>query len=522
MSEHNEGRGKEVDRRLAAIMANAAAVQAVAAAVEGTIGPKGLDTMLVDRFGGVTITNDGVTILEEMEASHPAARMLINTARAQEKQVGDGTTTATILAGSLVSEGVNQITRGVPVARVLEGIRTGLREAQRLLKEKGRPVSGCGDPLLHQVALISGRGQEDIASLVVEAAALVGEEKLRDPAFKLRDTVVALEGAESRVFEGVVVRRGRMNRSMPGELQDALILVVDDALSPEELEEGLLSTEAGFNRYLALQNEFRNNILKIIKLGVKLVLTDRGVSDLAEELLTDAGVMVLKRVSLKEWQLVAEHTGAWPVKRTGLKKSPADLARCLGRARHVIEDEKLEQVIIEGGAGKPHATILVGAATAEVLGERERITRDAASAVQAALLGGVVPGGGSVELAVARELNRVRSGQKGMAAYGVDCVIRALERPFFQIVTNAGFNALEKLGDVTSAQLESGRDSIGIDCDNGLACDLWEQGVIDPLLVKVNALQAAGELAQAVLRIDTVIRKREAERVADTVRRDEF
>ncbi len=522
MSNRQAPEGKEVDQRLAALITNANAVQAVAAAVEGTLGPKGLDTMLVDRFGTVTITNDGVTILEEMEATHPAAKMLINTARAQENEVGDGTTTTTILAGSLVSEGLNRVMKGVPVARLLDGLQVGVERALQFLRERGRPVRGCDDPLLCRVALVAGRGRRDIADLIVQAARLVGEEKLRDPAFKLRDSIVAVEGAANQVFEGVLVGRGRLHKMMPAELHDAKVLIIDDALSPEELGEGSLATEAGFNKYLALQEEFYKNLVKIIDLGVKLVLVDRGVDSHAEEVLADAGVMVLKRVSVKDWRRVAEHTGAWPIKRTGLRKSPEELLKCLGKARHVWEDEKLEHVRVEGGGGKPYAAVLVGAATAEVLQERERIARDAASAVQAALQGGVVPGGGSVELAVARDLEAVKSEQRGMAAYGVECVMAALERPFMQIVTNAGFNALEKLGEVITAQRESGRDSMGVDCDTGFVCDLWEKGIIDPVPVKVNALQAAGELAQAILRIDTIIRRKEGEKGPDSARRDEF
>lgn len=516
--------GKEVDQRLSALMNNAAAVQAVAAAVEGTLGPKGLDTMLIDRFGSVTITNDGVTILEEMEATHPAAKMMINAARSQENEVGDGTTTATIWAGAMVGEGLNLVLKGVPVARVLEGLQTGIKKASLFFERRAVPVKNCDDPLLFHVAMVAGRGHADIAELIVQAARMVGEDKLRDAAFKLRDTIFAVEGVKNQVFEGVLINRPRMNRQMPVAIEDTRILIIDDSLAPEELDEGALATDAGFNRYLALQEEFRSNLLKIIDLGVRLVVVDRRVDDYAEEVLTEAGVMVLNRVSMKEWRRVAEHTGAWPVKRTALKKARHELEKYLGSARMVWEDEMREHIRVERGSGKPFATVLVGAATSEVLGERERIAKDAASAVQAALKAGVVPGGGSMELAVARELDAVKSELRGMAAYGVECVIAALKRSFTQIVANAGFNALEKLGDVTAAQIESGKDSLGIDCDTGLICDFWEKGIMDPVLVKTNALKAAGELAEAILRIDTVIKKKEGKKTSgiDNKRGEEF
>lgn len=192
-----ESSAQEVDERLAALITNSNAIRAVSSAVEGTIGPKGLDIMLVDRFGEVTITNDGVTILRQMDVNHPAAKMLINIAKAQQEEVGDGTTTATIMAGTLVAEGVNQILKGVPVIRVIEGIKYGINKAQDILKSNIKPVKDIKDPALKSVALIAGREHEDIAELVTQAAELIGEEKLKENIFKLKDTIIARARAEN-------------------------------------------------------------------------------------------------------------------------------------------------------------------------------------------------------------------------------------------------------------------------------------------------------------------------------------
>lgn len=501
--------GSEIDEKLAALITNANAVRAIASAVEGTIGSKGLDSMLVDRFGEVVITNDGITILTRMEVSHPAAKMVINTAKAQEAEVGDGTTTATIMAGALLTEGVNQAIRGVPVTRIIEGVRFGIKKAIELMKMRSREVHDINDPVLRQVALIAGRGHEDIADLVTEAARLTGEEKLKDGTFKLADAVVAKEGAENEVFQGLIIDRQRMNKQMPKEVSPVKILVVDDALEPEEVEEEALATEAGFTRYLELQEQFKSNIRKIIDMGVNLILVDRGVHDSAEEMLADAGVIVLQRVSSRELEKVVEHTGARAIKRTGLKKSPGEIERYLGTAERAYEDEKLEHTRLLGGKGVSAATILVGAATEEVVDERERITRDAAAAVQAAVKGGVVAGGGAAEISVARELENSRGTVRGMAVYGVDCVIEALKKPLAQIVANAGFNPLEKVGDVMLAQVERQNDALAIDCDTGEIVDMFQVGVVDSTLVKTHALKAAGEIAEAILRIDTIIKKKE-------------
>ncbi|MDD2420641.1 MAG: TCP-1/cpn60 chaperonin family protein [Heliobacteriaceae bacterium] len=509
MSVKQVSNNAEVDERLAALMTNANAIRAIASAVEGTLGPKGLDTMLVDKFGDVVITNDGVTILQLMEVNHPAARMLIKTAKAQQAEIGDGTTTATVLAGSLVAEGVNHVAKGVPVSRVIEGLKAGIKNAVAVFQEHARLVKGIADPVLEKVALVAGREHGDIAELVVAAARLTGEAKLKEAGYKLSDAIRAQDGAENQVFSGVIINKKPVNEAMPKELVDALVLVVDDALEPETLDDEALGTEAGFTWYRQKQQEFVENVRKIADLGVKLVLVDRGVDDLAEEMLTDAGILVVQRVANRELKKATEHTGARAMKRTGLKRDPADLVRYLGKAGKVVVDEKLEHVRVLNGLGKPVATVLVGAATEEVVGERERIAKDAAAAVQAAIKGGLVPGGGAIELAVAREVEELRKEIRGMSAYGLDCVVAALKRPFSQIVANAGFNPLEKLGDVVAAQMEQNSDSVGIDCDTGTVADMGERGIVDPVLVKVYALKAAGEVAEAILRIDTIIKKRE-------------
>lgn len=500
---------QEVDERLAALITNSNAIRAVAAAVEGTIGPKGLDIMLVDRFGEVTITNDGVTILKQMDVNHPAAKILINIAKAQQEEVGDGTTTATIMAGAMVSEGVAQILRGVPVARVIEGIKIGVQKAQEILNANVIPVKGIDDPNLKNVALIAGRENQDIADLVTNAAKLIGEEKLKDKNFKFKDIIISRAGAENEVFLGLIIDKEKVNNQMPEELTDVKVLLIDDALEPEEVAPEALRTEAGFAKYMALKEEFKENIKKIIDLGVNLVLVDKSINDEAEEMLTDAGIIALERVSRKDMERVAEHTGARIMKRLGLKKPAEEIREYIGHAEKAYEDEKLKQLRIVGGKGAPMATVLVGAATEEIVDERERIAKDAASSLQAAILYGMVPGGGAIEIAISRELEKERGKTKGMAAYGMDCVITALKKPLAQIVYNAGFNPLEKVEEAMYTQAETNKNSIGINCDDGKVADMVELGVLDPARVKAYALKAAGEVSEAILRINTIIKKRD-------------
>ena len=507
----NQTPPREGEDKASALTNNAAAIRAIASAVEGTIGPKGLDTMLVDRYGDVLITNAGVTILEKMDVNHPAARLLLNVAKAQQEEIGDGTTTATIMASSLVNEGAEQVKRGVPIARVIEGVKFGVRHALESMETHSRSVTDMDRVVLKQVALVAGREHEDIAELVVEAASLMGREKLCDPAFKLSQMILAKEGAQNEVFLGVMIEKEPLHKDMPHQLKDVPVLLFDDALEPDEFDEEALATESGFARYMAIQQEFRESVEKILQLGVKFILTDKGIHPFAEEAFTDAGVMVLTRVPGRAVRQVAEHTGAKRIKRSALKRNLPELAVALGYASQVYHDERLGHVRVLGGNGKAIATILVGASTAEVVGERERIAKDAASSVQAAVRGGIVPGGGALEIAAARDILKLRDQLKGMSAYGLDCVVEALKRPLAQIVENAGFNPLEKVEEALAAQANENNDCLTIDCDTGVVADLYQQGIIDPTLVKIHALKAAGEVAIAILRIDTIIKKREVE-----------
>jgi len=499
----------EVDERHAALRSNAAAVRTVASAVEGTLGPKGLDCMLVDRFGDVTITNDGSAILGKVDVKHPASRLVIHGARAQDEKVGDGTTTATVLAAALVEEGVAHALRGVPPTKIVEGMGAGVAAALKAMEEAAVRVEGLSDPRLFAAALIAGRGDEELARLAVEAGQLVPEGKLRDPAFRLGKRVVAKEGAESCVFNGVIVDKERMNRQMPQEVAEAPVLVVADALEPEKVDDEALATEAGFRRAGKLREEFEANVRKLIGMGVKCVVVEQRVDETAEELFTEAGVMVLRRVGRRDLSEVSDHCGARPLMRAGLRRSADEIAPALGHAARIAEDERLGHISFSGGAGQPTATILVGAATMEVRDERARIAADAAAAVQAAATGGVLPGGGAAEIGALPAVAAVREGTAGMAAYGVDAVLAALRRPLSVIVANAGFNPLEKVEEAVTQQAATGNRRLGIDCDTGAVTDLLTAGVVDPTPVKTSALRTALEIAEAILRISIVIRKRD-------------
>ncbi|RKN78973.1 TCP-1/cpn60 chaperonin family protein [Paenibacillus ginsengarvi] len=497
----------EGEERHAALLNNAAAVRAICSAVEGTLGPKGLDTMLVGSRGDVLVTNDGATILQKMDVTHPAARMLVQVARSQQEQIGDGTTTATVLAGALVSEGVAQVTKGVPVAKVVQGLMDGVGFATRRLLERSRAVSGPDDPILYRIAYVAGREHSDIAELVVDAAKLLGGSRLKEEGFRFSDLVVSHERPSSEVWPGLMLeQKPYQAHQFEAEVRDSAVLVLYDALEPEKLGDETLMTDAGFQAYMRLKERFAEHLRKLPELDVRLVALDRSADPEAEQFCADNGIMLLQRVPKRELERLCEHTGARPARKSVLGKPAQELAGYTGRCASLQYDGRIRRIRLTGGAGKPTATVLVGASTREVVGERARIAQDAAAAAQAAIRGGYLPGGGSVEVAIAYELERYRETVAGLEAFGVEAVAHALRKPLAQMAQNAGFNPLEKLEAVKSAQLAERSDRHGIDCDSGQVTDCLARGIIDPAPVKVHALRAAGEVAAAVLRIHTVIK----------------
>jgi chaperonin GroEL (HSP60 family) len=509
MASNKSSAASEREDRYSALYNNANAIRAIASAIEGTLGPKGLDTMLVDGHGEVVITNDGVTILDKMEVNHPAARLLIQVAKVQQAEIGDGTTTATILASSLIQEGVAQVSQGVPVAKVIYGLRQGVEIALDSLQKRTKMIESDDDPFLKRIAYIAGRENQDIAELILDAVKQVGLSNLRDSRFRFADTIHAHDKAENEVIQGMLVHKLAMNRHMPEVVNDVRILVIDDAFEPEIIDEEALATNAGFERYMLYLGQFEQNLLKLKELGVNMIAADRGVHPSAEEFCIDHGILVIQRISSKDLRRLCECSGARPLKRTGIKKPIDELTSYLGRCHQAVQDDRLEKTRILTGKGSSVATLLVGASTREVVGERERIAKDAASSVQAAVRGGYLPGGGSVEIAVSREIEKARERIRGMEGFGMEAVARSLRRPLAQIVSNAGFNALEKVEQVRGAQVLQECDSLGIDCDTGQVLDMVEAGIVDPTPVKLHALKTASEVAAAILRIHTVIRMKE-------------
>lgn len=503
---NNDNEFEKTELRLSALNNNIKAINSVVSTVAGTLGPRGMDCMIVDDYGNAIITNDGVTILSEISTSHPAARLLINTVMCQEKEVGDGTTTLTILTGALLSSALEKAEMGVPLHKIIEGIKKGIQKAVEIVEVEKIMITKNNSYLLNKVAYISAREDEEISSLIYESAENIGKDILNNNSFKLSDCIEAIEGTKSGVFRGVVLDKKPLNYFEDYVLNDAKIMVLDDCLDLDEDKKELLSTEAGLNNYLENVELLKSWAEKIGQMKVNLLLCNRGINPMAMQILSDENVFVVDRVLYSQLEKAAKHSGCKIIKKSALYKSSTDLNNCCGKADKVIYDSEKEQILIQDGHGKPYSTIIVSAATGEVTREKERIAKDAAASLQFAIKYGVVSGGGALEIYISNVLRKYREDITGMEKYGFDCVVEALRKPFLQMVDNSGFNSLEILEKVISTAKLEDKKFYSIDFDSGDIKEMLNEEILDPAYVKTSAFKKAGEITEAILRINLIIR----------------
>ncbi|WP_287127985.1 TCP-1/cpn60 chaperonin family protein [Candidatus Cyanaurora vandensis] len=497
---------EEASTHLKVLRTNIAAVQVLVETVAGTLGPKGLDILLVDDVGQMVVTNDGIEILRQSDFQHPAARLAVAALQAQEQQVGDGTTTATVLTGALLSAALKALEQGVPVNLLLRGIQRGIACAITHLKATASQVD-IADPALYQAVLVAARGDETLAQLVWQAAQHLGRERLLDPETRLGEWVVSRVGAVSEVIAGVVVSKRPLNSPLADWQATGGVLVLSDSLEPESFDGQTLATEHGFSRYLEEQQRFQQALHRLVALGVRLVVTEKGMSPLAESFCDEQGILALSRVLTRDRERICRLTGARPAKTAVLYRSAPEVKAHLGQSELTYR-KATAQVILQGGAGTAQATIVVGALSEETAAEQERITVDSTGALQAALRSGVVVGGGVAELTCRRLVQALQEQTEDLSRYGVACVHQALAKPLEQIIFNSGYAPLEKVALVETAQTKTSNPNLGIDCETGQVTDLAQLGIFDPAEVKVQALTVAAEITLRILRIQTLIRRR--------------
>ena len=488
---------------------NILAGKVLAETVRTTLGPIGMDKMLVDGLGDIVVTNDGVTILKEMDIEHPAAKMLVEVAKTQEDEVGDGTTTAVIIAGELLKKSESLLDQDIHPTIIAMGYRQAAEKAQEILDDIA--IDSVDEETLIKVAMtaMTGKGteaaREPLAKLIVDAVQKVAEDGAVDTdniKIEKKDGAVV---EDSTLVEGVIVDKERVHPGMPSEVKDAKIALVNSPLEVKETEvdaEIRITDPAQMQAFIEQEEKMVKDMVdKVAESGANVLFAQKGIDDLAQHYLSKAGILAVRRVKKSDIEKLARATGANVV--TNLEDLTAD---DLGEAG-IVEERKVsgeEMIFVEECSVAKSVTLFVRGSTKHIVDEIVRAIEDAIGVVAATVEDDkVVAGGGAPEIAMAKKLKDYADSISGREQLAVNAFAEALEIVPKTLAENAGLDSIDSLVDLRAAHENSA--VMGLDVFTGKVADMKEAGVIEPKRVKKQAIQSASEAAEMILRIDDVI-----------------
>lgn len=512
--------GTETIRGRSAQYNNIAAAKAVAEAVRSTLGPKGMDKMLVSSIGDITVTNDGVTILKDLEVEHPAAKMIVEVAKTQDEEVGDGTTSAVVIAGELLKKAEGLIEQDVHPTIIANGFRMAANEAKRLLETISFEVKPTDKDILKKIATtamtgksISNAARDKLADIVVNAVTQISEKIDGKIIADIKNIKIEKkQGAsveETELIYGIILDKERASPRMPKLVHNAKIALINRALEIKKTEyEAKIQIRDPSKIHLFKDEEektLRDMADRIRSVGANVVVCEKGIDDLVQHYLANYGIYAVRRASKEDMEKVARATGARIV--TNLE----DLsAKDLGTAT-TVEERKIadSQMTFITGCKNPKAvSILIRGGTEHVVAEIERAMNDALKVVSVTVEDGrAVAGGGAPEIELALRLRDYAATVGGREQLAIEIFAQALEIIPWSLAENAGMDMIDTLIKLKSEHESKKKDSryIGVDVlSNGIG-NMLEKNVIEPLRVKVQAISSASEVANMILRIDDVI-----------------
>ena len=506
-----------------ALRNNMMAAIAIAEILKTTYGPKGMDKMLVDSLGDVTITNDGATILDKMDIQHPAGKMLVQVAKGQDEEAGDGTKTSVIFAGELLKQAEELLDKGIHPTIIIQGYKMASEKLAECLEKIAEPVSIDDTDKLMKVALTSlnskavSEAREYFAKIAVEAVRAVAE-KRGDKWFADVNNVqiVKKHGGglrDTQLVYGIVIDKEVVHPDMPKKVENAKIAVLDAPLEiqkPDITTKIRVSDVEQLDAFLEEETKILRGLVdQIAATGANVVITQKGIDDVAQHFLAKKGILAVRRVKRSDIEKLARATGARIVTNIDDLK-PEDLGyAALVEERKVGEDK---MVFVEGAKNPRSVTVLIRGGFERIVDEAERAIHDALSAVADAVMDGrLVAGGGAVEAEAAKCLREWSKTLPGKIQLAAEAYVKALEALPQTLATNAGHDPIDTLMKLRSAHADPAKKWYGIDLDTGNTVDMWERGVIEPLRVKMNAYKAGTEAATLILRIDDMIAAKRTE-----------
>lgn len=495
---------------------NIMAAKAVAEAVRTTLGPKGMDKMLVDSMGDVTITNDGATILKEMDIEHPAAKMIVEVSKTQDEEVGDGTTSAAVVAGELLKKAEDLIEKDIHPTVISSGYRMAADKAVEILNGLAKDVKATDRKTLIDIAntSITGKGAENAKQLLSEIAvdasvSIVDEIAGKKEVDREYINVVKKVGGtlnDSELIKGMIIDKERVHTNMPEQVDNAKILLYNEAIELKDTEvDAEISITSPEQLQLFLDQEedmIRKIVQKVVNTGANVVFCQKGIDDMAQHFLTKAGILAVRRVKKSDMEKLSRATGGRLIYNLDEVENED-----LGYAA-TVQEKKVsgDPMIFVTGCENPKAvTILLRGGTEHVVDTFETALEDSLRVVALAIEEGkLVAGGGSPEVEVALRLDEYASTLEGREQLAVRAYAEALEVIPKTLAENAGLDPIDMLMDLRSSH-ENGNKSAGLDVFQGKVIDMWDAFVVEPLKVKTQAINAATESAIMILRIDDVI-----------------
>ncbi|MBP3790789.1 MAG: thermosome subunit [Methanobrevibacter sp.] len=497
-----------------ALRMNITAAKVLAGIVRTTLGPKGMDKMLTNSLGDVTVTNDGATIMREMEINQPAARMLVETAKKQEEIVGDGTTSVVVIAGELLAKAEELLDDGIATSVVVKGYRNATAKAVEILKNIA--IDADDEETLKKVAVtaMSGKGsdyaKEHLADLVVKAALRIKEDGKSDIDNINIQRVSGDSVEDSFLAEGIIIDKAPLSKNMPKDVEDAKIAIMKYPIELKDINTDAkidITSPDQFEMFLKQEEDMIKDLVnKVVDSGCNVLFCQKGIDDMAEHYLKKAGIMAFKRVKKSDMDRIAKATGA------KLVSDIEDLSEeKLGYAGHVYLDKIFdhELTLIEECENPKASSIVLRGSTRYVTEQIARALDDALGVVAATIEEGtVLIGGGACEIDLVKQLREYGESVSGREQLAILKYAEALEVIPRTLIENAGLDTINLIADLKAAHEDS--PFIGINVFDGKVVDMKDAGVIEPLRVKIQALQSAGEAAEMILRIDDMIAARNA------------
>jgi thermosome len=504
-------RGNEAQRN------NIMAAKIIAETVKTTLGPRGMDKMLISGMGDIKITNDGAVILEEIDVEHPAAKMIVEVAKTQDDMVGDGTTTAVILAGELLGKAQDLLDQKIHSTTVVSGYRKAFQKAEEVLQKLGIPVDIEDRETLRKVAVTSmaskvmGEARQHLAKIAVDAVKQIVEQRGDKNTADIDNIQIIKKAgkslADTELIQGIILDKEIIHPGMPKRIEKAKIALINAALEVKKTEisaEIRIHEPTQMKAFLDQESRMLKEMVeKVKKAGANVLICQKGIDDLAQHLLAKEGIMAVRRAKESDMEKLAKASGGSIINNLDDLK-----AKDLGEAG-LVEERKIgndKMVFIEKCKDPRSVSLLIRAGLEKMMDEAERATHDALSVVADVIeRNKVVAGGGAVEAEIAKELRGYSASVGGREQLAVEAFADALEAVPKTLAENAGLNAIDILVALRSAHQKKKGVTMGVNVFSGRVTNMLEEGVIEPVWVKQQALKSAAEVASMILRIDDVI-----------------